>query len=147
MAIARGTKTKLKRFRKLESKIKIHLYKALILSAMEYPNIPMCIMSKTNKERFQQFQNATITQMTRNWNDNPQPTIEEIHDIYNVEPINTRMHRRAKSTWRKLRGLNPELTNRSEQEDGNEEGKDHYWWNRLSPYANSEDPIPWIISR
>ena len=46
MAIARGTKTKLKRFRKLKSKIKIHLYKALILSAMEYPNIPMCICQK-----------------------------------------------------------------------------------------------------
>ena len=45
LAIAKGRFTKLKRFKNLKSKTKAHLYKSLIRSALDYPNIPLCLMS------------------------------------------------------------------------------------------------------
>ena len=42
LGIANGTLTKSKRFRKLKPRIKCHLYKSLIRSALEYPNTPQC---------------------------------------------------------------------------------------------------------
>ena len=58
LGIAKGRAVKLKRFKKIKAKNKCHLYKALVRSAMEYPNIPLCIMSRTNKNKWQKFQNG-----------------------------------------------------------------------------------------
>ena len=57
LTLAKGKAVRLKRFTKLKAKNKCHLYKALIRSAMEYPNIPLCNMSRTNKNKWQKFQN------------------------------------------------------------------------------------------
>ena len=142
--MAKGTKTKLKRFKNLRSKIKIHLYKSLILSALEYPNVPTCIMAKTEKERIQLFQNGIIRQYTRNNEDDFDLTIEDLHEKYKIEAINVRMYGRAQKTWNKLRSINEELVERTEATDNENDTRDHYWWRRISPYVNSDAPNPWF---
>ena len=102
-------------------------------------------MAKTDKEKIQQFQNGTLRQYTRNQVEDTDLTIQDLHDKYNIETINTRMFRRANKTWDKLRTLNVELTERSLQQDQNEQ-RDHYWWRRISPFVNGEQPEPWYMN-
>ena len=101
-------------------------------------------MAKTNKEKIQQFQNGTLRQYTRRNEEDRELTIEELHDKYKMEAINVRMHRRAQKTWHKLRNINGELVDRSQAEDRTGT-RDHYWWRRISPYINDEDPEPWFM--
>ena len=100
-------------------------------------------MSKTSKEKVQRFQNSTLRKFTRSQDEDNQATIEELHEKYNLTAINVRMHRRATKTWNKLRNINRELTERSSLEDDNDLAKDHYWWNRVSPYVNMDEPAAW----
>ena len=142
--MAKGVKTKLKRFKNLRPKVKVHLYKSLVLSVLEYPNIPMCIKSRKNKENIQQFQNGTLRPYTRSQEDDNSLTIQELHDKYKLEAINVHMHRRANKAWDKLRALNEELVERSMIED-QRQTRDHYWWSRISPYINGVPPEPWYM--
>ena len=124
LGMARATLTKLKRFKKLKPKTKGYLYKTLIRSAMEYPNVPSCVMSRTNRNKIQKCQNNTIRryihvnvdEKARNEN------IEELHTRYKIEPVNTRMHRRAKKTWEKLQEIDETLCDKSMEQIQNETG-------------------------
>ena len=51
---------RLNRFRSLTPKTKAHLYKAFILPIMEYPIIPLCGISKSNKIKIQRIQNKAV---------------------------------------------------------------------------------------
>ena len=82
IATTRGRNAKLKRIRNLGSKTKCHLYKSLVRSALEYPNIPMCKMTKENKDKLVKFQNGVI-----------------------IEPFNTHMYRRAVKTWERFKEI------------------------------------------
>lgn len=55
--LANSNLKKLKCFRKLSSRIKLHLYKALLLSVIDYPVIPMNVTRKTNWCKLQTIQN------------------------------------------------------------------------------------------
>lgn len=63
---AKAVRTKLKRFKKLKTKTKIHLYKALMRPVIEYPVVPICIASNSNIRKMQQYQNKSIRQATYN---------------------------------------------------------------------------------
>ena len=150
LAQARIRKGKLKRFDKLTPKIKIHLYKSLTRPVFEYPNTPICIMSKTNQSKIQSFQNANITQIhnrqnnnnnRQNNNNNNRQTTEQLHNLYKVDTINTRIHNRATKTWEKIRELYPEIVTRSENINQNVT-PDHYWWPRIAKYVNQQQPQP-----
>ena len=150
LAQARIRKGKLKRFDKLTPKIKIHLYKSLTRPVFKYPNTPMCIMSKTNQSKIQSFQNANITQIhnrqnnnnnRQNNNNNNRQTTEQLHNLYKVDTINTRIHNRATKTWEKIRELYPEIVTRSENINQNTT-PDHYWWPRIAKYVNQQQPQP-----
>ena len=94
--LARTQYGKLKRFRNMKTKILIHFYKTLIRPIMEYPVIPLCISSKTNIKKFQQFQNKVIRNATRRNEEDNGLTIQELHQKYKIEAINTRLHRLTK---------------------------------------------------
>ena len=85
---------KLKRFAKLKPKKKAHLYKSLLRSAMEYSNIPLCLMSDSNANKFQKFQNEILRKYTKE-TDDEDLTIEQLHENYKIEPLNIRMNRRT----------------------------------------------------
>ncbi|XP_037789972.1 uncharacterized protein LOC119585377 [Penaeus monodon] len=89
-AMANCQYTKLKRFGKMNSKIQLHFYKTLIRPILEDPAIPLCISSKTNIIKKQQFQNRVIRTARRNEEDNLLSTAD-LHSKYKVEPVNTRL--------------------------------------------------------
>ena len=119
LALAKGRAVRLKRFTKLKAKNKCHLYKALIRSAMEYPNNPLCNMPITNKNKWQKFQNRTIRKLIKEEGD--EDSIEELHVKYKLEAVNTRMYRRAVATWEKFADLESELAEKSMEENRNQD--------------------------
>ena len=103
-AIARGTLSKLKRFRAVKSKTKSYLYKTLVRSALEYPNNPACIASNTKNMKLQKLQNNVIRKFIH-WSaedTDDDENIKQLHQLYKIEPINVRMYRRARKTLDKL---------------------------------------------
>ena len=85
LATAKGRYTKLKRFAKLKPRKKAHLYKCLVRSAMEYPNIPLCLMSDSNVDKFQKFQIKILRKYIKG-TDDEDLTIEQLHEKYRIEP-------------------------------------------------------------
>ena len=57
---AKAELQKLKRFRYLKKKLKIRLYKTLVLPHLTYPAAPLNMCSKTQMEMLQKVQNAGI---------------------------------------------------------------------------------------
>ena len=79
IATARARTTKLKRF-------KSRLYKSLIRSTLEYPNIPLCLVSETKKKMLQQFQNDVIRRFIHKDQNNDRETSEQLHEKYKRTP-------------------------------------------------------------
>ena len=142
IAIARGRVTKLKRFIKLQAKTKNRLYKSLIRSQLEYPNMPQCVMAASKKSQLQSFQNGTIRRFIHRQQRDQQIDIEELHQEYNIEPVNKRMFRRAKKTWEKFTTKEPELAEATMEMNQQRDTNDHYWWQRVAPYIASGEPAP-----
>ena len=140
LATAKGRYTKLKRFAKLKPKKKAHLYKSLARSAMEYPNIPLCLMSDSNANKFQKFQNKILRKYIKGA-DVEDLTIEQLHGKCKIEPLNLRMNRRAKNTWTKFERIDQEVAEAS-MELNNSDTADHYWWRRIGKYIGADDPVP-----
>ena len=140
LATAKGRNTKLKRFAKLKPKKKAYLYKSLVRSAMEYPNIPLCLMSDSNANEFQKFQNKILRKYIKG-TDDEDLTIEQLHEKYKIEPLNIRMNRRAKNTWTKFERIDQEVAEAS-LELNNLDTVDHYWWRRIGKYIGADDPVP-----
>ena len=142
LTLAKQQYLKLKRFKRMNPKIKIHFYKTLIRPIMEYPVVPLCITSKTNMKRIQQFQNRVLRESTRGTVEDNNLTIEELHTKYKIEAVNGRLHRLASKTWEQLRRTNEDLVTESEEQDNIPIIEDHYWWRRISPYVNGRNPLP-----
>ena len=149
LAIARGTVNKLKRFKRLKAKTKSYLYKTLVCSSLEYPNTPMCVMSTTNKKKLQSFQNGIIRRHIHNEeeiinegyeNDDEGGSIEELHKIYGIEPINSRMYRRVKINWDKFAATDETIYECSTQANREIDQRDHAWWRRIAPYVEEDEP-------
>jgi len=117
LATAKFQYTKLKRFAKMSSKIQLHFYKTLIRPIMEYPAIPLCISSKTNITKMQQFLNRVLRTATRRNEEDNLLSIAELHNKYKVETINTRLYNLARKVWDKLETIDGELTARSLEEN------------------------------
>ena len=148
IAIARGQLTKLKRFLKLQAKTKNRLYKSLIRSQMEYSNMPQCVMATKKKKKkkkkleLQRFQNGTSRKFVHLQECGQQIDIEELHQEYNIEPVNKRMFRRAERTWEKFTIKEPELAAITMEMNNQRDIKDHYRWQRVTPYIESGEPEP-----
>ena len=92
---------KLKRFIILETKTKLHLYKALVRPILEYPVIPNALASSTQMRNMQKLQNRNLRIINKNDN-NDYSTMKQLHNHYNIEPINTRLFKAAQRLWNKF---------------------------------------------
>ena len=99
---------KIKRFIKLEPKIKLHLYKALIRPLMEYPVIPNGIQLPTHIKKMQIVQNRNL-KFVAAYSDQSNNTAEELHLHYNIEPMNVRMYDAVEKLWTKIETKEPEI--------------------------------------
>ena len=131
---------KLKRFNRLSAKTKCHLYKSLVRPIIEYPIVPNCIASNTNKLKMKRIQNRAAKFINKYNGDNL--TVREIQEKYNLEPLNVRLYHRANKCWDRFTRLQPNLTEQSTQENNNLNIKDHFWWRRVAFYVNQPPPEP-----
>ena len=141
LAMAKREVAKLKRFKRLPEKQKIHLLKAFILPLLTYPAVPLCTTSKFNLKAMQIIINKYIRQVARDELEENEtlPTTEELHIKYKIKPINILLYEQTIKTWDKLRLINEEMTRLFEEE---EEKRPHSWWPRVADIVNGEPPTP-----
>ena len=97
--------TKLKRFKVAKAKTRVHLYKQLVLSIMEYPPIPTHALSKTRLAMLQKIQNRALRQAYNDTSYPPRFTKEELHRKAKLSPINQRLTHRANNIWNKIKRM------------------------------------------
>ena len=93
---------KIKRFARLNTKTKSHLYKALVRPILEYPVVPVALASKTQLLKIQSIQNKNMKFIARYDQEMQGKNIKEIHKHLCIEPINTRLNSRLKKNWENL---------------------------------------------
>ena len=133
--------TKLKRFRNMEPRLKLKLYKSMIRPIMEYPLAPICVASKDNIKKLPRTQNKALRSF---WPGNvieDRITNVQAHKGFGIETLSIRLYKLAATTWTLLEILEEELVHRSDQLN-NEITNDHSWWPRLSPYILGREPPP-----
>ena len=114
---ANRTLYKLYRFRDMPIKIKTHLIKTLVLTVLDYPPIPTHTLSKTQLSKLQKVQNKALRFATNQRYPYTMNTIE-IHTHTKTEPINIRLHNRAKKIWQRLQEIeHPLYTTLTEKQE------------------------------
>ncbi|CAL4061101.1 unnamed protein product, partial [Meganyctiphanes norvegica] len=98
---ARAELKKLYRFRLLKTKLKVRLYKALILPLLTYPIIPLNIISDTQLKKLQVIQNQAVR-----WISNERwpiiCPIELRQQEQKIEPMRQRIARLAEGAWTQI---------------------------------------------
>ena len=136
LGMARSRNRILKRFKDFEPKIKKHLY----------PVVPTCIMSKTNRNKLQSFQNSCIRNIVKGTEDEDK-NMEELHMLLKLDPVNIRLKKRADKTWVNFIRTNERLTETFITENNNLQPRDHNWWRRITPYILGDAAEPVYASR
>lgn len=98
---------KLYKFRHLNTNIKLHLIKALVLPILDYPPIPTHTLSKNQLRILQRVQNKALRFAT-NERYPYERTTQELHEAHSLLPINIRLHQQAKQIWQKLEDTDPD---------------------------------------
>lgn len=135
---ASTTLKKLRRFKNLSPRIKLHLYKALVLPILDYPSIPLNTIKKSNWEKLQSVQNRALR-----WVNGDIPpynrTVQDLHTQYGLTPLNQRNHRLASAMWEKIRMEFPEETQEIEQQEFE---NTHAWWPLAYLPQDAPEPDP-----
>ena len=114
---AKRTLSKLYRFKNMPVKIKTHLIKTLVFPVLDYPPIPTHTLSKTQISKLQKVQNQALRFATNQRYPYTMNTIE-IHTYTKTEPINIRLHNRAKKIWQRLENIqHPIYTTLTEKQE------------------------------
>ena len=87
-------------FRYLRKKLKLRLYKALVLPHLTYPVIPLNALSKTQSEKLQKVQNKAIRWICNESKRNCRLT--QRHEDLKLEYIEDRLKRLAEGYWYKI---------------------------------------------
>ena len=128
---AKAQTAKLRRFKKLETAVKMRLYKTMIRPILEYPVMPNSLASKTQQLKMQKIQNRNLRFITCNDENLRNLTIEEKHHQLNIETINERLHSRLQKSWERFAIREPEIYDKSMREN-NDNFRDHAWWGRAA---------------
>lgn len=133
---------KLKKFSKLRPQTKLHLYKAFVLPTLEYPTIPLNTISTSNWQSLQTVQNKALR-----WIDGATPpystTVNDLHDRYNMQPLNIRNFQTAHSAWEKMR---THLAADVQQLTEIETAGSHSWWPLSYLPEEAREPPPIFTS-
>ena len=106
-ARARFALTKLKRFASCTTKTKTRLYTSLIRPILEFPAIPLNTLSRSALYRLQKVQNRALRWATNTYYPS-RTTTQQIHEQLKIQPLNIRIHNRAKKTLDRLEALEDE---------------------------------------
>ncbi len=137
----KGILTKLRRFDLLTPKIKTTLLKTLLIPVLEYPPIPLCSLSKSQKINILKLFNKGLRFI--NSNDPEILTIKETHVKYNITPFNVSIHNKAIKIWQTVQftqedQYNELVTPRNTQ---------HNWFPKASNVLHAPPPEPIYTSQ
>ena len=132
--------SQLRRFRNLSPKIKTTLIKTLLIPVLEYPPIPICTVSLTQKRNIQTVLNKAVRFI--HCNEPEQMTTEELHIKYNITPLNISTHQKAKNIWETIKICEPDQF----QDLTHPYNNTHTWFPKSSTIINLEPPQA-IITR
>lgn len=126
--------TNLRRFKNLSPKIKTTLVKTLLIPILEYPPIPICAQSLSQKRNMQTVLNKALKFI--NCNEDDEATVAELHEKYNIQPLNISIHKRAKNIWEAVKITEQEhynnlITNREHE---------HTWFPKTNTVISQDTP-------
>ena len=142
---------KLKRFSNLPAKLKLRLYKAMILPILDYPPVPCHAASRSAIQSLQTIQNRALywVHCRENQAEDRRPFVRDLHYRHRLEPINVRLHRLAGRVWEKISAEEDPILNQIllreevlQQGGGRRGGVEHTWFPRSRPRAMGPPPIP-----
>lgn len=122
---------KIKRFRYLKKKLKVRLFKSLVLPHLTNPAAPLNMASNAQMKKLQTVQNEAIRWICQHYRG---CNIEEQQQLLKIEPIKDRMKRLAEGIWSKLEDIDTEMLQETLAMDYNNH---HKWF--LSSYARTFD--------
>ncbi len=134
-----GILCQLRRFSNLTPKMKTTLVKTLLISVMQYPSIPICMASKSQHRKMQTILNKAVRFI--HCKEEEHLNTEQLHQKYNITPLNITNYSNAIKTWNTIRTSEPEqyeiLTTAR--------GTPHKWFPKCSYIINMAMP-PAIIT-
>ena len=104
--------------------MKLHLSIAYILPIIEYPVIPLATLNRKSLLKLQRVQNQ-ILRFVYNEKYPYTKTMEELHRLRKIEPVNTRLFDRAKEIINKMEETNNKTLIELKEED---DEKEHTWF-------------------
>lgn len=132
----KGILSQIRRFSNLTPRLKTILIKTLLIPVLEYPSIPICMASPTQKRKMQTIINKALRFI--NCNEPELMTVNELHRKYNITPINVSIHQKALKVWETLRISEPEQFEPLVTPHLNI----HSWFPKCSPIINMPIPQP-----
>ncbi len=130
--------SQLRRFSNLTPQTKATLVKTLLIPVMEYPSIPICRASNTQKRKMQTVLNKALRFI--NCNEEDQLNSYNLHIKYNITPLNISNHQKAKNTWETIRLSEPEQYDMLVTPHDNT----HTWFPKSSNVITMDEPTPII---
>ena len=116
--------------------------KTLLVPILEYPPIPLCSASKSQKLKLQTVQNKALRFI--NYNDEERiETVKELHEKYNFLPINISLNKKARKIYETLRRTDVETYNNVTRPI---EGT-HNWFPKTSRIITEPTPNPLYTGR
>ncbi len=134
------TLSQLWRFSNLTPEIKIILVKTLLIPVLEYPPIPLVCITKTQKLKMQIILNKALRFVFKNTD--RRLTVQEMHKIAGIVPINITLHEKASRIWEAIR-LSKDLTY---QQLTTPTDRSHFWFPRSNTVINAPPPDPIFTS-
>ena len=138
--LAKQQMLRLKRFNKLNPKLQVRLYTTLVRPIMEYPPIPNALATKSLTLKMQRVQNRALRYAVKGTDDRHK-TIEQLHEMFEIDALNVRLYNRLIKTWHKIQDINEDLFDAT-AEANNEDTRDHYWWPRVGRVYAGDPPEP-----
>ncbi len=135
-----GILSQLRRFSNLTPKMKAILVKTLLIPVMEYPSIPICMASLTQKRKMQSVLNKALRFI--HCNEQEQLNTEELHIKYNIAPSNISNFHKPQKIWESIRICE----NEQYEELVTPRNNSHTWFPRSNIIIRMEPPQA-IITR
>ena len=150
VAQAKRTMTKLQRFTPCTTQTKLKLYTSIVRPVLEYPPIPLHTASNNQLQKLQAVQNKALRWAT-NTTYPTRITNEQLHNTLNMQPINIRLHNRAKNIWAKLEAQEDPLYTQIMETHTDIETRDdirtHRLWRRSLPVTTQQHSPPPFYKR
>lgn len=142
VARAKSALARLYRFRDLDTKLKLHLIKALVVPVLTYLPVPTHAFSRRAISHLQKVQNAALRfAFDTRWDDFI--TTESLHEASSLPALNIRLHPMATQVWQRMEdeGWEQYLSLRELHEGAPD--RQHSWFPRsLLTLERDPNPVP-----